>query len=77
MYAWMNQDGKWLTVRSVVCRGSNVPVADWTSDINRASVLSQLPSNLRSLEAIRVSVVEIRTVKVVVPSSDTVPGEVA
>lgn len=72
MYAWMNKEGKWLIVREIDGFGGRKPIADWTPDINKASVMAQIPPKLDTLEVFKVpvDVVEHRTVTVKVELMD-------
>lgn len=72
MYAWMNKEGKWLVVRENSTNTGHHVLADWTADINKASVMPRVHPKLNSIEVfpVPVNVVETRTVTVKVELMD-------
>lgn len=72
MFAWMNKEGKWLVVRENTTHTGHHVIADWTTDINRASVMQRVHPKLNSIEVhpVPVEVVETRTVTVKVALMD-------
>lgn len=72
MFAWMNKEGKWLVVRENTTHTGHHVIADWTTDINRASVMPRVHPKLNSIEVHPVPVegVETRTVTVKVALMD-------
>lgn len=72
MYAWMNKEGKWLVVRENSTHTGHHVLADWTADINKASVMPRVHPKLNSIEVfpVPVDVVETRTVTVKVDLMD-------
>lgn len=72
MYAWMNKEGKWLVVRENHTHTGHHVLADWTADINKASVMPHVHPKLNSIEVfpVPVDVVETRTVTVKVELMD-------
>lgn len=72
MYAWMNKEGKWLVVRENSTHTGHHVLADWTADINKATVAPRVHPKLNSIEVfpVPVDVVEIRTVTVKVELMD-------